>query len=509
MSWSKSLAVIPETLTEEKVEAYSASKRLAKHNDERSHKFAVESYVQTASIETSSYTDSDSTLIRVRALCYRSQKKTAPAYKVSATFFHDGSIQDCTCECAVRENGACHHILGLLKVVLLLKENGYNEAPPELSCTELPQQWRRPRGEKITACGVDELDWRAPRPGGLERPTPSRLYEARKRPRLAHEVQLAALKYGEALETHAPSPFARHLRNMKAVPATSTFGETCVGSLLWCQKTVLPHHFTTYISPDIQLGVTAHPHHPTPPEPDLFTSTTVFASSSVSLPNKERAIFEPAQSKSTEWKKARKYRLTASNFGTVVAREKWTPKGLQNLTSDKDLSRVRAVQYGISNERQAVRRYEAALRTALHDVQTFHCGLVVSPTSPWLGASPDRIVWDPQENSHGIIEVKCPYSMKDMDEPTTQGSCLYKDTDNVFRLDRRHQYYYQLLGQMAICGLSWADFVVYSPQFLVVERIKYDDAAWQQCKVKLNKFYFSTLLPYFASRDHPLQPSNS
>ncbi|KAL1486734.1 hypothetical protein MTO96_046841 [Rhipicephalus appendiculatus] len=283
MSWSKSLAVIPETLTEEKVEAYSASRKLAKRNNERSHKFAAESYVQTASIETSSCTDSisralgsargrkgegawqcsyppppplvrtthtkllrklqsshvflsDSTLIRVRALCYRSQKKTAPAYKVSAAFSHDGNIHDCTCECAARENGACHHILGLLKVVLLLKKNGYNEAPPELSCTELPQQWRRPRGDRISACGVDELDWRAPRPGGLE-----------------------------------------------------------------------------HIGP---------------------------VNSRCSSPGKE----QPAAEQEYRWKKARKYRLTASNFGTVVAREKWTPKGLQNLTSDKDLSRVRAVQ---------------------------------------------------------------------------------------------------------------------------------------------------------------------
>ncbi|KAL1479267.1 hypothetical protein MTO96_051987 [Rhipicephalus appendiculatus] len=249
--------VIPETLTEEKVEAYSASRKLAKRNDERSHKFAAESYVQTASIETSSCTDSDSTLIRVRALCYRSQKKTSPAYKVSAAFSRDGNIHDCTCECAAREKCGDDH-----------------------------------DGDRISACGVDELDWRAPRPGGLERPTPSRLYEARKKPRLAHEVQLAALKFGEALETHAPSPFARHLRNMMAVPATSTFGETCVGSLLWCQKPVLPHHFTTYLSPDIQLGVRAHPNHPTPPEPDLFTSTTMFAPSSVSLPDKQRAIFE-------------------------------------------------------------------------------------------------------------------------------------------------------------------------------------------------------------------------
>ncbi|KAL1467229.1 hypothetical protein MTO96_042317 [Rhipicephalus appendiculatus] len=399
MSWSKSLAVIPETLTEEKVEAYSASRKLAKRNDERSHKFAAESYVQTASIETSSCTDSDSTLIRVRALCYRSQKKTAPLH---------------------------------------------------------------------TKC------------------------------------LLLSLMMGTSTIAHV------NVLQEKMVPAITFWG---CSSLLWCQKPVLPHHFTTYLSPDIQLGVTAHLNHPTPPEPDLFTSTTMFApSSTLILSIQDARLLEKSsrqQSKSTEWKKARKYRLTASNFGTVVAREKWTPKGLQNLTSDKDLSRVRAVQYGISNERQAVRRYEAALRTALHDVQTFHCGLVVSPTSPWLGASPDRIVWDPQENSHGIIEVKCPYSMKDMDEPTTRGSCLYRDADNVFRLDRRHQYYYQLLGQMAICGLSWADFVVYSPQFLVVERIKHDDAAWQQCKVKLDKFYFSTLLPYFASRDHPLQPNNS
>ncbi|KAH7970902.1 hypothetical protein HPB49_016631 [Dermacentor silvarum] len=115
------------------------------------------------------------------------------------------------------------------------------------------------------------------------------------------------------------------------------------------------------------------------------------------------------QSQSATWKAARKNRLTASNFGVAVTRENWTQKGLQNLTTDRDLSRVRAIQYGVSSEAMAVQQYERTLRTFRHNIETFHCGLIVDPTCPWLGASPDRVVWDPEEQSpHGIVEVKCP-----------------------------------------------------------------------------------------------------
>ncbi|KAH6945159.1 hypothetical protein HPB50_007443 [Hyalomma asiaticum] len=124
------------------------------------------------------------------------------------------------------------------------------------------------------------------------------------------------------------------------------------------------------------------------------------------------------QSQSATWRAARKDRLRASNFGVAVSREKWTEKGLQNLTTDRDLSRVRAIQYGVSSEAVAVQKYETTLRTIRHNIQTFHCGLVVDPGCPWLGASPDRVVWDPEEQEpHGIVEIKCPYSMKDLKEP--------------------------------------------------------------------------------------------
>ncbi|XP_077508760.1 uncharacterized protein LOC144120231 [Amblyomma americanum] len=116
------------------------------------------------------------------------------------------------------------------------------------------------------------------------------------------------------------------------------------------------------------------------------------------------------QSGSEMWKRARVHRLTASSFGVVVKRPTWTEKGLQNLTADKDLSRVRAVQYGITNEQPAVQRYVAVMKTRGHDVEAFRSGLVVDPSCPWLGASPDRLLFDPwcEIPSHGLLEVKCP-----------------------------------------------------------------------------------------------------
>lgn len=96
-------------------------------------------------------------------------------------------------------------------------------------------------------------------------------------------------------------------------------------------------------------------------------------------------------------------------------------------------------RYGVSSEAVAVQKYETTLRTIRHNIQTFHCGLVVDPGCPWLGASPDRVVWDPEEQEpHGIVEIKCPYSMKDLKEPCIQGSCLIKDNNCTYRLNRTH-----------------------------------------------------------------------
>ncbi|XP_077511978.1 uncharacterized protein LOC144122877 [Amblyomma americanum] len=208
------------------------------------------------------------------------------------------------------------------------------------------------------------------------------------------------------------------------------------------------------------------------------------------------------QSGSEMWKRARVHRLTASSFGLVVKCPTWTEKGLQNLTADKDLSRVRAVQYGITNQQPAVQRYVAVMKARGHDVEDFRSGLVVDPSYTWLGASPNKLLFDPCEiPSHGLLEVKCPYSSKGKTpDDMGDGHCLQKDSMGVFRLDRRHEYYYQVLGQMALSGLSRTDFVVFSDQFLIIDRAKFSAEDWAVARQKLDNFFFSVLLPYMASK---------
>lgn len=100
--------------------------------------------------------------------------------------------------------------------------------------------------------------------------------------------------------------------------------------------------------------------------------------------------------------------MTSSKFGVVLNRKEWTAKGLQNLVAARDLSKVAAINYGIKTEPLAAQRYEDALRRLGHAPILSTCGLLVNPAFPWLGASPDRIVYDPAEHSYGVVEIKCP-----------------------------------------------------------------------------------------------------
>ena len=86
------------------------------------------------------------------------------------------------------------------------------------------------------------------------------------------------------------------------------------------------------------------------------------------------------------WHLARRGRLTASNFGSVLKAKRVTPSLLKRLLGGYDLSRVKAVQWGVNNEEEAIKAF------------TLKTGKTVKETGIWfhssgiLGASPDGIV---------------------------------------------------------------------------------------------------------------------
>jgi hypothetical protein len=99
-------------------------------------------------------------------------------------------------------------------------------------------------------------------------------------------------------------------------------------------------------------------------------------------------------------------------------------------------------------------------------VNHYPCGFVIHPDTPWLGASPDGLVYDPSEPCpFGLIEMKCPNVKSYVDCP------YLKMTSGKLSLKKTHAYYWQVQGQMLITGMNWCDFVISTEEDMLIERV--------------------------------------
>lgn len=116
-------------------------------------------------------------------------------------------------------------------------------------------------------------------------------------------------------------------------------------------------------------------------------------------------------------------------------------------------------------------------------VNVYPCGLVISPYAPWLAASPDRKVFCPaRPSAFGLLEIKCPQA-----QSVSDVACLDR-TDN--KLKRSHDYYYQVMCQMAVTGLEWCDFfVMLENGDYHLETINFDQDFWESAQCKLDHFF--------------------
>lgn len=161
-------------------------------------------------------------------------------------------MEGADCECAAGKSGACNHSLAFLKLLALLKAKNYQEVPPAVACTELPQQWRRPRGEAVASTSLQSVDWRSVRKEGLETPITSKLYDAQRKVIPFNDTMASIQMVGENLFASQASPFAKRLRRATAAdPVETKFGLAPVGSLLSYQQSLVPFGYDTFISPEV------------------------------------------------------------------------------------------------------------------------------------------------------------------------------------------------------------------------------------------------------------------
>ena len=135
-----------------------------------------------------------------------------------------------------------------------------------------------------------------------------------------------------------------------------------------------------------------------------------------------------------------------------------------------DLTHIPAIVWGREKEATALSTYtDHHKKNGNGGVTVSKSGFHVSETHPFLGASPDRCVYDPHSpnDPYGFLEIKCPYKYREV-SPTLACSdkdfCGFFDKNYLFHLKQSHKYYAQVQGQMAIEKQNWCDFAVDNPR---------------------------------------------
>ncbi len=244
---------------------------------------------------------------------------------------------------------------------------------------------------------------------------------------------------------------------------------------------------------------------------ELDTKCKNFFENSVKVTAKNVSLIEKRtrlQSSCGVWRKEKACRLTSSNFGFVVRRN---PKIAATTLIRKLLySKFKGnsnTNHGLNQEPATKIDYEAIKsKETGKNVIVKQCGLYVCEDHPFLGSSPDGINTE-DGKSVGLIEIKNVLRNKTItfEKQAAKAKstfCLKLDENGKLYLNPKHEYFYQIQGQMNICDFEWVDFVVRSvcPYQIHIQRVYRDRSLWNETMLpKLKAFYFKAMLPELAA----------
>ncbi|CAG9773375.1 unnamed protein product [Ceutorhynchus assimilis] len=149
------------------------------------------------------------------------------------------------------------------------------------------------------------------------------------------------------------------------------------------------------------------------------------------------------QRDSAVWHRERRRRITASIFGKICKAKSETTKLnlVKSIVNPKKIDHIPSVRYGSRNEQTAINKYSESTKNIVEKA-----GLHVHKKFPFLGGSPDGLV-----GNDGVIEVKCPYSIRNL-KIDEQYLDYLEENGN---LKKNHEYYYQIQGLLEMTNRPW------------------------------------------------------
>lgn len=199
------------------------------------------------------------------------------------------------------------------------------------------------------------------------------------------------------------------------------------------------------------------------------------------------------------WRRERRIRITASEcydlftyYVNDVGDRDWSRK-LSPIIHPLE-KRLPPLMYGKEMEGIALQCY----KKKNHGKRIIKMGLVIPPSAPFLGCSPDAISIDDCK----LIEIKCPLSGKDKPLVETLQNLKWIDrSNNNYELRKKHSYYGQIQLGMCLTKTKKADLVIYNAHDgdCLIISVNYDSAFVSQLVPVLREIYFNIFLPMLCS----------
>lgn len=213
---------------------------------------------------------------------------------------------------------------------------------------------------------------------------------------------------------------------------------------------------------------------------DKYVALSTAAAATLSL--------KTANQSSELWMVSRRLRLTASNVAKVPKKETTAGKKAATRMLCPVFSGNAATKHG--KQMEAVARAQFSKKTGF---LVREVGTSVHQNHPWLSASPDGIM----DNPNAIVEIKCPY-VHDITQLIGQGKYdvrLRQDGTLFLAENGPNGYYSQVQLQLLCTEKPLCFFYVWSAQSDVLINVPFDPAYIAKNMPRLKKFYFAELLP--------------
>ena len=374
----------------------------------------------------------------IRSACRAEMKKTVN-YIVDISLKKNGYVQGTQCECGAGEGpyGHCKHIRAVLYACCKFIKTG--DFKVETSCTEKLQTFHKSKKHKGSPLKSRDSDLNL---GGAD---------------------ICDIKDFD--------PRPSQYRKMEGYSAF--FYNTCM-NFRGISRTPI---FQTFEPANIRAYANDHDYFKLTQEENFMRVNRLSY-----ISDKDRCdieLFTRGQNKNDRWFDERQKRIQSSNFYRVCVATDRTNKDelAQSYVQGHSVRQTEAMRHGNKYEREAVHKYEQDKNSTVAS-----CGIYVSRTLPFLGASPDGVV-----NDEVIVEVKCPFSAKNKTiSPVTIP--YLKEENGFLMLSQKHPYYYQIQGQLFCSERQMCDLIIYTLTDIAYIRIERNESFISYMKSELEKF---------------------